>query len=552
MASALHKEEGEVQISALIYSMGPEAEHVIQSLALPEGQAHDFDLIISKLDGYFIPRRNFVAERHNFELRSQTEGESNETYIRALFAQAERCNFSDRQERIRDRLVAGMRDQDLSRKIQLKALENDVTLDEVINMMRNVDLVNGRKEQNAEQPHESDAIDSVNKRHRNYILAHGTENRNKGRLSGFQSGTCRYCGRARHSTPQECPAKGRVCSNCQKRDHFAAVCRSKRVAAISDNRDEPSELDEPGFLLEAGQDDEWVVKLSMQDIGVKFKVDSGADVNVLTQHQYQKLPHPPTLHPATRKLISVGSVLQVLGQFEMDISYKGSMLPNEKFYVIKTNASLLSRSTSVKLGLLTFTDSLRQNGDNIGLMKTSPVVIRLKDGAKPSAVTSARNVPIPLKKAVEKELERLEEQGIIRHVTEPSDWCAPMVPVKKSDGSVRITVDYNNLNMAIKREVFPIPTLEQLTSEIHGATLFSKLDAASGFFQLPLDEESSKLTTFITPLGRKAFLRLPMGISLAPECFQRKMEELLHDLPGVVSYMDDIVCFGDEKSMMLD
>ena len=102
--------------------------------------------------------------------------------------------------------------------------------------------------------------------------------------------------------------------------------------------------------------------------------------------------------------------------------------------------------------------------------------------------------------------------------------------------------------MTIKREVFPIPTLEQLTSQIHGATLFSKLDAASGFFQLPLDEESSKLTTFITPLGRKAFLRLPMGISLAPECFQRKMEELLHDLPGVISYMDDIVCFGDEKN----
>ena len=123
-----------------------------------------------------------------------------------------------------------------------------------------------------------------------------------------------------------------------------------------------------------------------------------------------------------------------------------------------------------------------------------------------------------------------------------------MVPVKKADGSVRITVDYKALNKAVKREVFPIPTLEQLTSQIHGATLFSKLDAASGFFQLPLSEESSKLTTFITPLGRKAFLRLPMGISLAPECFQRKMEELLHDLPGVISYMDDIVCFGDEKT----
>ena len=107
------------------------------------------------------------------------------------------------------------------------------------------------------------------------------------------------------------------------------------------------------------------------------------------------------------------------------------------------------------------------------------------------------------------------------------------------------TVDYRRLNQAIKREVYPIPTLEDLTSKLSGATLFSKLDASSGFFQLPLDPASSLLTTFITPFGRKAFTRLPMGVSLGPECFQRKMHEMLENLPGVLCYMDDIVCFGD-------
>ena len=398
--------------------MGPEAEHVMQSFALSQDEAHDFDTVIGKLDGYFIPRRNFIAERNYFELRSQSASEPNETYIRALFAQAEKCNFSDRQERIRDRLIAGMKDQDLSRKIQLKALEGDVTLDAVINMMRNVDLVNRSAEQLSDQQHGSGAIDSINKRRRSSAPATGTGTRDQGRATGLLSGTCKYCGYARHGTPQECPAKGRACSNCQKRDHFAAVCRSKRVAAISDRESENlSEPGEPGFLLEAGQEDEWVVKLSMQNVDVRLKVDSGADVNVLAQHQYRKLPRPPTLRPADRKLISVGSVLQVLGQFETDVSYKGKTLSNEKFYIIQTSASLLSRSTSVKLGLLTFTDSLKQDEDNIGLMKTSPVIIRLKEDATPSAVTSARNVPIPPKEAVEKEVERLEEQGIIKHVT---------------------------------------------------------------------------------------------------------------------------------------
>ncbi|XP_043203586.1 uncharacterized protein K02A2.6-like [Amphibalanus amphitrite] len=99
-----------------------------------------------------------------------------------------------------------------------------------------------------------------------------------------------------------------------------------------------------------------------------------------------------------------------------------------------------------------------------------------------------------------------------------------------------------------RRWCFPIPTLEHLTSKLGGATLFSKLDASSGFYQIPLDEASSKMTTFITPFGRKRFLRLPMGISLAPECFQRKMQEMLDGLPGVIVYMDDTLVFGDASN----
>ena len=89
------------------------------------------------------------------------------------------------------------------------------------------------------------------------------------------------------------------------------------MAAVSDDREEPDEL---SLLLKAGSDSEWAVQLDMQEISVKFKVDSGADVNVLTHNEYRRLSRPPTLDPANRKLVSVGSVLQVLGQFKMDAS----------------------------------------------------------------------------------------------------------------------------------------------------------------------------------------------------------------------------------------
>ena len=92
-----------------------------------------------------------------------------------------------------------------------------------------------------------------------------------------------------------------------------------------------------------------------------------------------------------------------------------------------------------------------------------------------------------------------------------------MVPVAKAKTEVRITVDYKKLNANLKRETFQIPTFEELSSKLADATVFSKLDASSGFFQIPIAKESQDLTTFITPFGRYRFKRLPMGVNIAPE-----------------------------------
>ena len=76
----------------------------------------------------------------------------------------------------------------------------------------------------------------------------------------------------------------------------------------------------------------------------------------------------------------------------------------------------------------------------------------------------------------------------------------------------------------------------------------SKLDAASGFFQIPLKEESRDYTTFLTPFGRYRFKRLPMGIDVAPEIYQRKMCELLAGIDDVLVYMDDVRVYGRSKA----
>ena len=104
---------------------------------------------------------------------------------------------------------------------------------------------------------------------------------------------------------------------------------------------------------------------------------------------------------------------------------------------------------------------------------------------------TARNVPLSLREQVRLELEEMEKKGVVSKVEAPTEWCAGMVVVPKKQGSVRICVDLKPLNESVLREIHPLPTVEDLLAQMRGAKIFSKLDANSGFWQIPLAEYCS-------------------------------------------------------------
>ena len=108
-------------------------------------------------------------------------------------------------------------------------------------------------------------------------------------------------------------------------------------------------------------------------------------------------------------------------------------------------------------------------------------------------------------------------------------------------------VDLTKLNEGVRHKLYVMKKVEETLGGISSGTVFSKLDANSGFHQVVLTDKSSKLTMFITPFGRFMFRRLPYGISSAPEYFQKKMDKELTGLQGVLCHMDDILVIGRNK-----
>ena len=149
-----------------------------------------------------------------------------------------------------------------------------------------------------------------------------------------------------------------------------------------------------------------------------------------------------------------------------------------------------------------------------------------------------------MREKIEEELFDLTKAEIIEPI-HYSKWAAPIVPVLKSNGKVRICGDYRlTVNQVSKCDTYPIPRIEDLLARISGGQKFTALDLDRAYQQLVLDEESRKYVVINTHQGLFQYNRLPFGVSSAPGIFQRTMETLLQAIPGVVFYLDDILITG--------
>ena len=522
-----------------------------------EAAENDIDVVLKKFEEFCVGSTHEAFESYKFHIRNQEQSETIDAYVAELRKLARGCNFGEQEDRmIRDRILVGCK----SEEVRKKLLEDStLTLKKAIEIARSqeashlqlkeiskdstasVDRVKGGKP----RPTGTNRFLKGNKYNKSFDKSKDNEN-------------CTRCGRDKHKKPEDCRALKAKCDSCGKIGHFKNFCFSKTKSKVRhmyvDDDDVPM-LGSVNSDSDVNSVDSWHTELLVNKQKMSFRIDTGADVTVIPDRCFKNTDN---LEKTEKRLYGPGgSELVVKGVFRASVESKSNKSEQDLYVVQGLRKPLLGRPAIEALGILKRVEAVGDgqadvkneypslfHSPEIGKM-SNPYLIRLTDEARPFSIATPRRLPLPMKDKVEEELKSLQDQGIIRPVTKPTDWCAPIVVVPKSTpGKVRICVDYTKLNESVRRENFPLPTTDQLLAQLDGATVFSKLDCNKGFHQVPLAEESQELTTFITPFGRFCYTRLPFGISSGPEIFHREMTHILAGVPGVIVDIDDVLIGG--------
>ena len=236
----------------------------------------------------------------------------------------------------------------------------------------------------------------------------------------------------------------------------------------------------------------------------------------------------------------------------------GNRVLNEvEFVVVESEGhAYLGRDTAIALGVLqlgpriislqlstdgedrepSILDKFPGCCEGIGKLKDFQLKIPVDAEVQPVAQPIRRD-PYHLRDKLTNKLKELVELDIIEKVSGPSSWVSPVVVVPKLMGDIRLCVDMRQANKAVKRERYPIPTIDEVLQDFNQSKFFSRLDLNSAYHQIELAPESRD----ITHDGLHRYKRLMFGISCAPETYQKVIRQVLQDCEGSHNILDDVM-----------
>ena len=580
-----------IKTSILLTCIGDRGREIYETFEFATaGDSLKLNPVLDQFEAYCNPRSNTTINRHKFFTYRQAEGQPFNNFVTELRTLSAECAFENlRDSLIKDMIICGVSD---------RALRERMLREPTLDLKKAIELGLAAEQTKVHSKQLTAQIDrSVSK------ISHHRQKGSKQDIAGATSNDpekaryksqqtemikrCKFCAGS-HSRGR-CPAYGKQCNKCRHNNHYAKCC-TKRVQEIeeenfnytsdsssatefyigsieaTDHNSSVSPAFEQPLKIDSVDDatsKQWSINLETVGKNICYKIDTGAQVNVLPKKHFDKLKPRPPLKTTSVKLSAYNDTsIPVAGKSIIPLVHKGV-----KYYVLfivvsSDTTPIIGLNTSEKLNLIQRVSKVNRSDTfhpdqipkeyfncfgEVGILKTA-YHIELKDDVTP-VVVPPRKIPYALKDPLKKELDRMEQLGIIEKVEKSTDWVNALVLVTKPNGKLRVCLDPRPLNHAIKRHHYRLPTAEEIISQMHGAKFFTKLDASNGYWQIPVDNESSDLLTFATTFGRYKFKRMPYGIHSASEIFQLEISKIIEGIDGVANSQDDIIIWAETKEI---
>lgn len=514
-------------------------------------ECNTYNDAISTLRAQYVKPTNEVFARHRLATRRQQVGESLDEYLQVLKILSKDCNFQavtatqHCEEFIRDAFISGLH----SSLIRQRLLENKtLDLSTMFDQARALDLAQKNSEcyGGNQSPRLLSAVTSKQYSGGEDVVEEASP------VMAAAGTKCFFCGYSRHPR-SKCPAREATCHKCQKKGHFAKVCRAT-VSAVASASTTPSDhmtlaaatsAASPGVLAKA------IAKVSLNGVILDGLIDSGSSESFI--HPDLVKCHSLFVHHS-RSAVSMASTsfsAQTSGFCRVDLKVNG------RDYNDVCLAILPQLCSDIVLGqdfqrlhdsvTLTYGGSLPPFVVcGLSTLRVDPpeLFANLTADCHPIAARSRRYSPDD-RKFIEKETQRLLKEGIIEPSNSP--WRAQVVVVKDENHKKRLAIDYSEtINKFTLLDGYPLPRIDDTVIKIAQYSVFSTIDLRSAYHQVLIKDVDKPFTAFEAGGSLYQFNRVPFGVTNGVACFQRVMDSFIKEegLSGTYAYLDNITICG--------
>ena len=315
------------------------------------------------------------------------------------------------------------------------------------------------------------------------------------------------------------------------------------------------------------------IEVTINDKPIQLRLDTGAEVTLISRPTWISIGRPHLTAASANLSAANGQPLSTNGKFHTNFAVKNksgnifhgrgvvyvtesndlmgmpwiNQLPDFK-ELFENYAIMEIRAFNTNAERIAITERLKHKYADVfkpelGLCTKISASLQLKPDAQP-VFKKKRPVPHAAFEQLNNEISRLQKEGIISPV-DHSQWAAPIVAVRKANGSIRLCADFSTgLNDSLMLHRHPLPTMDDVFTKLNGGTVFSQVDFAEAYHQVEVAENCKELLTINTHKGLFRYNRLPFGVKSAPGIFQQIIDTMISGLDGVAAYLDDVIVTG--------